>query len=198
MALAFDLAIRAKTQGKRSLDDIMRALWERYGRDFYQGAGRGVSVAEVEALFDEVSGMRLKPMFDKWVRGTDDLPLAKLYAPFGVKLVDERKAGKPSLDVATARDGADVRLTQVHEGGAAHQGGLSAGDVVVALDGLRVGGNLDTMLGRYAVGDAVSVHAFRRDELMAFSVTLQGDRAPNISLAVEAKAKKSGLRRPSA
>jgi predicted metalloprotease with PDZ domain len=198
VALAFDLAIRAKTAGKRSLDDIMRALWERYGRDFYQGAGRGVSIADVEALFDEVSGMRLKPMFEKWVRGTEDLPLAKLYAPFGVKLVDERKSARPTLDVATTRDGADVRLTQVHEGGAAHRGGLSAGDILVALDGLRVGGNLDTMLGRYAVGDAVSVHAFRRDELMAFSVTLQGDRAPNISLSVVgAKGKGAALRRPS-
>jgi predicted metalloprotease with PDZ domain len=199
VALAFDLTIRARTGGKRSLDDIMRTLWERYGRDFYQGAGRGVSVAEVEALFDEVSGMRLKPMFDKWVRGTEDLPLAKLFAQFGVKLVDERKGSKPSLDVATTRDGADVRLTQVHQGGAAHLGGLSAGDVVVALDGLRVGGNLDAMLGRYAVGDAVSVHAFRRDELMAFSVTLQGDRAPCITLSVaEGKAKTGALRRPSA
>ena len=152
----------------------------------------------MEALFDEVTGLRLKPLFERYVRGTDELPLARLYAAFGVRLVDERKGSRPSLDVATARDGADVKLTQVHEGGAAHRAGLSAGDVLIALDGLRVGGNLDTMLARYEVGDAVSVHAFRRDELMAFSVTLQGDRAPRISLTVAEDKKAATLRRPSA
>ena len=66
----------------------MRALWERYGRDFYAGAsgsGRGVTEKEVEALFEEVSGLRLKSLFDRHVRGTEDVPLAKLYAAFGVK-----------------------------------------------------------------------------------------------------------------
>ncbi|MGZ3185007.1 MAG: M61 family metallopeptidase [Telluria sp.] len=199
VGLALDLTIRAKTDGRKSLDDVMLALWQRYGRDFYEGGGRGVTESEVEALFDEISGAKLKPMFDRYVRGANDLPLAKLYAPFGVKLIDERKAKKASLDVGTARDGADVKLTQVHEGGAAHLAGLSAGDVVLAIDGIRVGGNLEAMLARYEVGDAVSVHAFRRDELMAFSVTLQGDRVPGISLTVTDDAKKTrGLKRPSA
>jgi predicted metalloprotease with PDZ domain len=199
VALMFDLTIRAKTAGKKSLDDVMRALWQRYGRDFYAHAARGVTEAEVEALFDEISGLKLKPLFNRYVRGTDDLPIAKLYAPFGVKLGDERKTAKPSLDVATGRDGGDSKLTQVHEGGAAHRAGLSAGDVLVAVDGLRVSGNpsnLDTLLGRYRVGDAVEIHAFRRDELMTFNVKLLGDRVPGIALEVTASDKK--LKRPSA
>ncbi len=202
IALAFDLTIRAKTGGKKSLDDVMLALWQRFGKDFYPSAGRGVTEVEVEALFDEVSGLKLKSWFDRYVRGTEDLPLAKLLAPFGVKLSDERKSATPSLDVHPAREGADCKLGQVHEGGAAHMAGLSAGDVLVALDGLRVTGhpsNLDTLLARYKVGAEVAIHAFRRDELMTFAVTLQGERAPNVTLAVASPAKKSsGPARPSA
>ncbi len=202
IALAFDLTIRAKTDGKKSLDDVMLALWQRYGRDFYQGGQRGVTEAEVEALFDEVCGAKLKPMFDRYVRGTDDLPLAKLLAPFGVKLHDERKNAKPSLDVNLGRDGADCKLSSVHEGGAAHRAGLSAGDVLVALDGLRVSGNpnnLEALLNRYKVGAQVELHAFRRDELMTFTVKLQGERIPGITLELSAPAKKSsGPARPSA
>jgi predicted metalloprotease with PDZ domain len=199
IALAFDLTIRAKTSGKKSLDDVMIALWQRYGRDFYRGAGRGVTEAEVEALFDEISGLKLKPLFERYVRGTEDLPLAKLYAPFGVKLADERKSAKPALDAGAGREGNDCKLTQVHEGGAAHAAGLSAGDVLMAVDGLRVSGNpsnLDALLARYKVGDTVAVHAFRRDELMTFNVKLQGDRAAGITLTVEEK-KPRGLVRPS-
>ena len=202
IALAFDLTIRAKTNGAKSLDDVMLALWERYGRDFYNGAGRGVTDAEVEALFDEVSGLKLKALFERWVRGTDDLPLAKLFAPLGVKLVEERKGGKPSLDAGIGRDTLGAKLTQVHEGGAAHQAGLSAHDVIIAIDGLRVNGNpsnVDTLLARYRVGDKVAVHAFRRDELMAFDVTLQGDRVPAITLSPAVAGRKSvTIKRPSA
>jgi predicted metalloprotease with PDZ domain len=199
VALAFDLTIRAKTGGTKTLDDVMLALWQRFGSDFYEGGARGVTEKEVEALFDEVSGVKLKPLFERYIRGTDDVPVAKLYAPFGVKLVDERKTAKPSFDAGIGRDGANTKLTQVHENGAAHRAGLSAGDVLVALDGLRVAGtpsNLDTLLCRYRVGDTVQVHAFRRDELMTFDVQLQGDRVAGITLSIDPKAKAS-LRRPS-
>jgi predicted metalloprotease with PDZ domain len=200
VALALDLSIRAKTGGKKSLDDVMRSLWQRYGRDFYNGTARGVTPAEVEALFDEISGGRFKPFFDKYIRGTEDLPLAKLLAPFGVKYSDERKSTKPSLDANLGRDGNDCKLSAVHEGGAAHLAGLSAGDVLMALDGLRVNAtNLDTLLSRYSVGAMVEVYAFRRDELMSFSVELQGERVPGVTLALDAAAKKStGPLRPSA
>ncbi len=51
--------------------------------------------------------------------------------------------------------------------------GLSAGDVLVAVDGLRVtGSNLDTLLGRYLPGAVVEIHAFRRDELLLTRVKL--------------------------
>jgi predicted metalloprotease with PDZ domain len=161
-----------------------------------------VSEKEVEALFDEVSGVRLKGIFDRYIRGTEDIPLAKLYAPFGIKLGEERKASKPSLDAGIGRDAGGAKLTQVHEGGAAHQAGLSAGDILIAVDGLRVNGNpsnLDQLFARYRVGDTVTVHAFRRDELMTFEVTLQGDRVPCISLAPMSGTRKApALVRPSA
>jgi predicted metalloprotease with PDZ domain len=202
VALAFDLTIRAKTEGKKSLDDVMLALWQNYGRDFYQGGARGVTEAEVEALFDEATGLKLKPLFNRYVRGTEELPLAKLYAPFGVRLQDERKSAKPSLDATIGRDGADSKLAQVHEGGAAHRAGMSAGDVLVALDGVRIGGapaSLEGLLNRYRVGQTVELHAFRRDELMRFDVLLQGERTPGITLEVADGGKKSkGPLRPSA
>ena len=202
VALCFDLTIRAKTDGKKSLDDVMLALWQRFGRDFYEGGARGVTEAEVEALFDEATGLKLKPLFNRYVRGTEELPLAKLYAPFGVRLQDERKSAKPSLDVTIGRDGADSKLAQVHEGGAAHRAGMSAGDMLVALDGVRVGGapaSLDGLLNRYRVGQTVELHAFRRDELMRFDVLLQGERTPGITLEVVDGGKKAkGPLRPSA
>jgi predicted metalloprotease with PDZ domain len=65
---------------------------------------------------------------------------------------------------------------------------LSAGDTLVAIDGLRItGSNLEGLLQRYRVGDVVEVHAFRRDELMTFDVTLQSETAPQFTLAMRDK-----------
>ncbi len=56
VALAFDLTIRAQTDNRKSLGDVMRLLWRRYGRDFYQGKPRGILEEDVEALFAEATG----------------------------------------------------------------------------------------------------------------------------------------------
>jgi predicted metalloprotease with PDZ domain len=185
IALAFDLTIRAQTGNRKSLDDVMRLLWKRFGRDFYRGKPVGVDESEIEAIFAEASGAQLAELFAEGVRGTRDLPLDTLLAPFGVTLApDPDKNGKPALGVRL-RGGADCTLATVHEGSAAQKAGLSAGDVLIALDGLRMtGGNIDALLSRYQPGAKVEVHAFRRDELRITQVKLDGPEVARYKLAV--------------
>ncbi|RKP45775.1 M61 family metallopeptidase [Pararobbsia silviterrae] len=184
VALAFDLAIRAETGNRKSLDDVMRALWVRYGRDFYRGKPQGIGEDDVESLIREVTGVALGRLFSEAVHGTRDLPLDALLAPFGVALEPDAANGKPSLGVRM-RAGADAVLAAVHDGGAARRAGLSAGDVLVAIDGLRVtGGNLDALLARYRPGDKVRVHAFRRDELRETTIALDAAEVSRYRLTV--------------
>ena len=81
VALCLDLTIRAATQGKKSLDDVMRVLWKRYGM-----TGTGVEDRELELLAEEVSGVSLKGFFDLAVRSTRELPLEKLLAAHGIRM----------------------------------------------------------------------------------------------------------------
>lgn len=187
VALALDLTIRRATDEQRSLDDVMRALWLRHGKP-----GVGVPEDGVETIAADIAGVDLRPFFDEYVRGTADVPLAPLLAPYGI---DEHlrpaesdhdqggKAGKKPADDLAARgvlgvtlgggdDGA--HLASVHEGGAAQAAGLSAGDIILAVDGLRATrGNLQRLCGDRAPGACVRVHAFRRDELFEVDVVLQ-------------------------
>jgi predicted metalloprotease with PDZ domain len=198
VGLALDLSLRAQTDGKKSLDDVMRALWQLYGRDFYQnqdkGTAQGVAENEMEALIEKVTGVNVKRFMDRYVRGTEDLPLAELYADFGVQVTDENQRVKPSLDVRLAKQGSDCKLANVYESGAAHRAGLSAGDVLVAINGLRVtaadvADNLAACLSPYTLGETVQVYAFRRDELLIFNVKLQSDSAPTLSLCLATPSK---------
>src|SRR3546814_13857515 len=52
--------------------------------------------------------------------------------------------------------------------------GLSAGDTILAINGLRVADatSVDRLLGAYQPNDSVDVHVFRRDELRAFRLKL--------------------------
>ncbi|MDR8035743.1 M61 family metallopeptidase [Burkholderia cenocepacia] len=190
VALAFDLAIRAQTRNRKSLDDVMRLLWQRYGRDFYRGKQAGVEENEVETLIEEATGVALGRLFADAVHGTRDLPLAELLAPFGVTLTPDVATGaaaKPTIG-ARPRGGADCTLAAVYEGGAAHRAGLSAGDTLIAVDGLRVTGtNLDALLARYRPGDKVEVHAFRRDELRTAKLKLDGPEVTRYRLTAAAK-----------
>ena len=184
-ALALDLTIRAHTEGTKSLDDVMRTLWERHGR-----LGVGVPEGGIETIAEEIVGKNLSAFFELTVYGVDDLPLKELLAQFGIDFFlrpaegSADAGGKPGAkkNASSARavlgakvsSNGDARLVHVYDNGAAQAAGLSAGDVIIAVDGLKVGGaGLDARIASYSVGETVKAHAFRRDELMEFNVTLK-------------------------
>ncbi len=185
VALCLDLLIRERTHAAKSLDDVMRALWRRYGL-----RGQGIEEDGVEAVTEEVTGLKLKRYFDAWVRSTVPLPLQQLLRSHGIEMAlreaesSSDKGGKPgageqrgrraALGVRARSQGKDIMITHVLEGGAAQQGGLAAGDVIVALDGVRTGpGGIDASLALRRPGERIKVHAFRRDELLEWEVELQ-------------------------
>src|SRR5690606_18527680 len=185
VALGLDLTIRRDSGGARSLDDVMRLLWQRYGRDFYRGKPQGLPEDALPELVREATGVDVRRFVARHAYGTADVPLAELLAPHGIALQWKAPVNIPSLDVRTRKQGDGLALATVFEGGAAHRGGLSAGDVLVAVDGLRVDApaGLDLLLAQYRPGDRVTVHVFRRDELRAFTVRLAPPAALDCVLA---------------
>ncbi|WP_238265300.1 M61 family metallopeptidase [Cupriavidus pauculus] len=189
VALALDLTIREKTRGRRSLDDIMRALWQRYGRDFYAPGAiqRGVTEADIYALFDEVTGLRLGKLLHALTEGTGEIGLPALFHDVGIRAEPQKPNGTAALGIKTRSEDGWVRVTQVLDGGAGQLAGLSAGDLVAAVDGLRVApGQLDKLLSRYRPGDAVTLHVFRRDELQVLPVTLAREPVAQFKVKIEA------------
>lgn len=209
VALCLDLLIRDRTRGRKSLDDVMRALWARYGR-----TGIGVPEAGVERAAAEVTGLRLRGFFDRALRSTAELPLARLLATVGLSLTVRpaesasdrggRAASSAARELArqvtfgarASAEGAELRLTHVLDGGPAQRAGLAAGDVVVAIDDLRVTPkNWAATLARYRPGDTVEAVAFRRDQLMRFAVALDARPRDTCVIAVAEGASGSAARR---
>ena len=181
--LALDLELRRRTADRVSLDTLMQALWQRHGQ-----TGRGVPEDGIEALASELCGADLSDFFGELIRGTADPPLAELLKWVGLRFClrpsqgPDDKGGSPAaaldqlrrrgeLGVKVATQDGGAKLTEVLRGGAAWRAGLSAGDVVIAVDGLRVSGRELLDRAADAIGRPLAVHAFRRDELMTFTVT---------------------------
>src|SRR3569623_1339767 len=141
VALALDLLIRRDTRNARSLDDVMRALWRRYGEH-----REGVPEGGVEAIAAEVSGLDLREIFDQAIRGTGELPLTELLTQFGVQVelrpaeaaadAGGRRAKTPveqllrrgDQGVRLVEEGGEARLQYVYDASAAQRAGLAAVD----------------------------------------------------------------------
>lgn len=185
LALCLDLHIRQETAHQKSLDDVMALLWRDYGQP-----GRGVGENEMPEVIERATGVECASMIHDWSEGTGDLPLAGLLEVNGVRLTMRSadgirdQGGKPSASRQTTRspvslgvvaEGKDgfVRLVVVRTGSPAECGGLAAGDLLIALDGMRVTAEgLDELLSRYQPGDVVRCHAMRHDEMREFRVEL--------------------------
>jgi len=186
IALALDLRLRLDSAGACSLDDVMRALWRRYGLT-------GVGVPE-EGIFDsvaEIGGSKIARWLRKTVEGTDDLPLAKWLKSFGVRCRIEAASATPTLGIKL-HEGKAARIATVYDGSPAQKAGLSAGDTLIAVDGLRVDSNrLPKVLERRRAGERVDIHAFRRDELMRFTLELAFAPLDTAKLSLEAEPNKA-------
>ncbi len=177
IGMALDLTIRQRSRGRHSLDDVMRALWRAHGT-----RNRGVAEGAIERIAARVTGLDLADFFAHAVHGMGDPDLAPLFKHHGIEMSlrapGQAKASEPvpaTLGVKLGSEAnGDAKLLQVFDGGAAQAAGLSAGDTIVAVDGLRINAaGFDKRIRSYPVGSAIELIAFRRDELMRFRVSLQ-------------------------
>ncbi|MGH8530084.1 MAG: M61 family metallopeptidase [Nevskiales bacterium] len=182
-ALCLDMKLRLLTHSACSLDDVMRALWQRYGL-IDQPAPEGM----VENIAAELCRTDLKAFFDELLRSTADPPLQELLQQFGVdcrlriaqsesdaggRVPESKSAVQVELGLRLANERGRSIITQVLAGGPAQIAGLHPGDELLALDGLRCE-SVDLtprLLGRQA-GEKLQLQVFRRDELQSFTLTL--------------------------
>ena len=206
LALALDLLIKKHSGHTKSLDDLMRRLWQQYGKPQI-----GVPEGAIEKMAAEFAGTNLDEFTSRYLYGTEDIPLNALLTEVGLcftlRPADnmDDKGGRPAkAEQAVATMGArftnqsiGALISNVFDNSPAQIGGLSAGDIIIAIDRIKVDkSNIDKLIASYPPGSRVTVHAFRRDELMEFCVTLQviEDNACVISQATNATAEQLSRR----
>lgn len=129
-AMCMDLHVRRHTQGKRSLDDVLRRLFAAT-----YGAGRGLTEEDVWAAFASEADAAVAQQARQLVNGGFDPELTPLLHAFGVKL-EARDTDRPYLGLQF--DSGQTTVASVTAGSPASAAGLQAGDEILAIDSLRV------------------------------------------------------------
>lgn len=193
VALCLDARLRSETEGRASLDTLMRQLWRRW-----VATGDGLAEREPEALASELAGTDLAPFFATALYSTDELPLGEALGQLGVQLqwrhrrsnsdtggsgeLDEQQTdgphapdpqtpdrqapSRPLLGAVVASDHGAAMVRQVSNGGAAEAAGLAAGDRLLAVDRIMVtADSVHTELERHVQTESVPVHYVRHGVL---------------------------------
>jgi predicted metalloprotease with PDZ domain len=156
-----DLAIRDATDNHKSLDDVLRRMYEVYAKRgrFYEDS-QGVQV-----IAEEVAGVKFDDFFRRYVAGTDEIPYDKFFSAAGLQLrVESRAAPEMGFYITGSGPGAQVVVSQVVPGSAAEAAGLQAGDALVALNGQAPPRYLPAWLRQHEPGERITLRVQRDDQ----------------------------------
>jgi predicted metalloprotease with PDZ domain len=173
MGFLLDAHIRKVTSGARSLDDVMRAAYEKYS------GPRGYTPEEFRAVAEQVAGASLASFWTNAVTGTGELDYADALDALGLRF---RPAAVPPaprawLGMTTRNDAGRLVIAQVRRDAPADKAGLNVDDEILAIDDFRVRADrLDNRLEQYRPGDRVTVLVARREQLLRIPVTLAAEQ----------------------
>ena len=174
VAWLLDATLLENSDGKYRLFDVVKAFYERaHGKPY------GMTTDSLDEVISEMMGKdQWQAFYQDYVIGTAPLPIGETLAKFGIdiKASTQTKPWGMTLDEKAS----GLKIKHLHRNSQASKAGLSFNDVIIAIDGLKAS---SALLNRQialqnTTGQAVQVHAFRRDELMTFNVLTTDDDTP--------------------
>lgn len=138
VTMMLNIEIIQNTDADRSMDDVLRIMYEDYLKD----NSKGFSDSRVKEVCETVSGKNLNEFWKKYIEGTEDLPLEEYFKICGLELINENASGNASLDIESRTDNGRYIISKVFAGGTAYESGLNSGDEIIAVNETRIDGNV--------------------------------------------------------
>jgi predicted metalloprotease with PDZ domain len=183
VGLLLDARIRAATSGRRSLDDVMRLAYRRYG-----WPKPGFEEGEYERLCEEVAGTRLTRFWRDHVKGTRELDYTEFLEVYGLEFSRDKQGNVPWLGFTAATKSGALHVTTVHADGPGRTAGLQPRDEILALNGHKVEEkSLEDRIKELKPGSTCTITLFRRDRLVEAVVKVARQPAGKLQLKAAAK-----------
>jgi predicted metalloprotease with PDZ domain len=185
IALALDLTLRERFDGRVTLDDFMRAMWRVHGKPEPPRPGyvaHPYTIDDAEQRLAETSGDAAfaHDFFGRYIHGREAPDFASLLAPAGFMLQKQNpgRAWWGTFRLET-RDGVALAETPPSTS-PAYKAGLDVGDELKQIDGTRMTlvDDVAALVRRHRPGDVIAVeYVDRTGVAKTVKVTLEEDPA---------------------
>lgn len=161
VGVLLDLVIRDATDNHKSLDDVLRRMNDVYAKQghFYDDSHG------IQAVAEEVAGVKLDDFFRRYVAGTDEIPYQDFFNAAGLELkVETQKSADLGFWSVGQGAGVPVVVSQVVPGTTAEAAGLQAGDTVLAINGQPAPRSFPAWLREHSPGEKIKLAIHRDDK----------------------------------
>ena len=177
LGVVLDLLLRGRTQGKASLDEVMRRMYDEFylksPNATYYLRGRGYRNEDFERVVSEVAGADMSDFFKRHVRGVETPPYEEAFAQVGLRFIREARSPVTVGIGGDESEKTNFKIATVRLNSPAADAGIQEGDVITLFGGVRLNpGNLQRTVGRYKPGDQVPIVLLRGGKIMRMTLTM--------------------------
>ncbi|TRX58021.1 M61 family metallopeptidase [Thalassomonas sp. M1454] len=192
IALWLDLTIRSKSQGKNSLDQLMRKIWLNHGK-----TGIGTKEQDFIDAANELSGADLSKQISELLHQAKRVPLTELLSEVGIEFTpsgyktlnsfagEKQTSYQPYIGALYTSTPQGLKVTVVEQDSPAELAGLSVNDVIIGVDNIKATEkSLSQLLQHKAEGSELTCHYFRDDALISSTLKVTNSPLLAVTLAI--------------
>jgi predicted metalloprotease with PDZ domain len=178
VTLLLDLLIRTRTQGAKSFDDVLVAMWEQFGK-----AEIGFTEIQLKQIIESIANQDLTEFYDRYIHGIEELPFNDYLNTFGIEL-HAVESSTPYLGINVKTEHGKEIIKSVAANSPAQLAGIDPGDELLAIDGFKI--TADKLADRLKLdrvgGQEINVTVFHADRLMTVPIVLDAPQPQQYQL----------------
>jgi predicted metalloprotease with PDZ domain len=167
IGLLLDIEIRARTRGRKSLDDVMRYLMETY-------ANKGVGFPEEGFLkaVETVAGSDFHEFYQSVVQSREEIDYNRYVKQTGLSVETSLQPASIYLGIQFEQAESNlVRVRRVLANSPAEQAKLDVGDILIAMNDERLAyDNFTNRLHSHTIGETIRLTVMRGSRLLALNI----------------------------
>ncbi len=170
IALCLDLLIIHETNAARSLDDVMKRMYEQV----YKTENRGYTEEEFKMVLEDVAGTSLNHIYEHYINGLEELDYNHYlgYAGLRLRICPPEIKPLPTTGFTAVLNAGKLLVTQVERDTAAWIEGVNVNDELLAINSNRIV-DLEKSLQFQLPGDIINLTLVRGGMLLQIPLTLQ-------------------------
>jgi len=194
IALGLDLTLRERSGGRTSLDDFMRAMWEKFGKPGGRAPGyvdRPYTMADAKAVLATVAGDAAfaDDFFKRFIQGHEVVDYARLLSAAGLVVRPQAPGAGFAGDLRLKDASNGVLIDEaVPTGSPAYDAGLERDDAIVSIGGTATtrAGAVYEAIAAARPGSTLAVTYLRRNQRINGTIRVVADPRIEIVSAEQA------------